>query len=248
MKWFRFWNETINDVKILQLSDYEYRIWTYLLSYASETDSTSGRFQITFKLLSLHFHQRFNLFSRAIETFQRVGLITMDEGGFITITSWNKRQFPSDNVYARVKKHREVTTKRNVSVTAPETETETETENTPIAPKKRGQVYSSDFLSFYESYPRKVAKDAAWKAWQKRNGDRPEVCVLISAIENQKKSEQWQKDNGQFIPHPATWLNQGRWSDVGVEPSPLTGLVSDVTRRNIKMMEEWRPNEKPRHI
>lgn len=213
MKWFRFWNETINDVKILQLSDYEYRMWTYLLSFASETDSTSGHFQITFKLLSLHFHQRFNLFSRAIETFQRVGLITMDEGGFITITNWNKRQFASDNAYARVKKHREVTAKRNVSVTAPETDTETETDNTPIAPKKKGLVYTSDFLSFYEAYPRKVARDVAWKSWQKRNGDRPEVSVLISAIENQKKSEQWQKDSGQFIPHPATWLNQGRWAD-----------------------------------
>ena len=26
-------------------------------------------------------------------------------------------------------------------------------------------------------------------------------------------SAQWQRDNGQYIPHPATWLNQGRWDD-----------------------------------
>lgn len=36
---------------------------------------------------------------------------------------------------------------------------------------------------------------------------------VLAAVEQQKRSEQWQKDGGQFIPHPATWLNQGRWDD-----------------------------------
>jgi hypothetical protein len=188
-------------------------MWTYLLSYASETDSTSGHFQITFKLLSLHFHQRFNLFSRAIETFQRVGLITIDDGGYITITNWNKRQFKSDNTYERVKKHREVTAKRNVSVTAPETDTETDT---PIVPK--GTHYSDEFLSFWKAYPNRKGKDAAWKSWKKCNGRRPDIFRLLEIIETQKKSEQWKKDNGQFIPHPATWLNQGRWADETESP------------------------------
>ena len=39
------------------------------------------------------------------------------------------------------------------------------------------------------------------------------VDVLLAAIASQKKSPQWQKDNGQFIPHPATWLNGQRWED-----------------------------------
>jgi hypothetical protein len=26
-------------------------------------------------------------------------------------------------------------------------------------------------------------------------------------------SAEWTKDGGQFIPHPATWLNQKRWED-----------------------------------
>ena len=36
---------------------------------------------------------------------------------------------------------------------------------------------------------------------------------MLQAIEEQKKSNDWQKDNGQFIPYPYTWLNQGRWKD-----------------------------------
>ena len=201
-------------MKILQLSDYEYRIWTYLLSYASETDCVSGEFQITFKLLSLHFHQRFNLFSRAIETFQNVGLITVDDNGYITITNWNKRQFRSDNTYERVKKFRQVTAKRNVSVTAPDTDTETDTDKPPISPvKKRGNVYAGDFLSFWSEYPKKVGKDAAWRRWKSLNGTRPALAVLVSAIRKQSQSTQWQKDAGQYIPNPATWLHEGRWAD-----------------------------------
>lgn len=175
MKWFRFWNDTVNDVKMLQLSDYEYRMWTYLLSYASSIDSGSGELQTTFKLLSLHFHQRFNLFSRAIETFQKLGLITIDENGNVTIINWNKRQFKSDNAYDRVKKFREVTSKRNVSVTAPETDTETDTERKKYIKKEKVEFINSLFQNipdelmskWRQSFPaidikQEIARAEAW--------------------------------------------------------------------------------------
>lgn len=38
--------------------------------------------------------------------------------------------------------------------------------------------------------------------------------TLVTAVERQKCSDQWTRDNGQYIPHPTTWLNQGRWDDV----------------------------------
>ena len=49
-----------------------------------------------------------------------------------------------------------------------------------------------------------------------------ELEISLSALENQKKSEQWTKDRGQFIPNPATWLNQQRWLDEG-SPTPGEG-------------------------
>jgi hypothetical protein len=64
----------------------------------------------------------------------------------------------------------------------------------------------SEFESFYLSYPRKVAKPQAKKAWSKNK------CVLaevLPALEQHKKT--WK--DPQFIPHPATWLNQRRWED-----------------------------------
>jgi hypothetical protein len=74
-------------------------------------------------------------------------------------------------------------------------------------------VYADDFLKFWEAYPKKIGKDAALRAWKARAGTRPALAVLVSAIERQAQSDQWQKENGQFIPNPSTWLNQGRWAD-----------------------------------
>ena len=68
----------------------------------------------------------------------------------------------------------------------------------------------SPFERFWLAYPRKVGKADARKAFAKV---KVPVETLLSAIDQQKSSEQWTTDNGRFIPNPATWLNQGRWDD-----------------------------------
>jgi len=78
---------------------------------------------------------------------------------------------------------------------------------------KRNKTYTDDFQSFYKAYPKKKARDAAWRAWQNRNGDRPEIEIILKAIESQKQTEDWKKESGKYIPHPSTWINQGRWAD-----------------------------------
>ena len=74
--------------------------------------------------------------------------------------------------------------------------------------------YSDDFLDFWAAYPRKVGKGQAFKAWTraKRNG-MPKLAVILEAIKKQKKSKAWTKEGGEFIPHPTTWINGGRWDD-----------------------------------
>lgn len=69
------------------------------------------------------------------------------------------------------------------------------------------------FGVFWNSYPRKVAKQAAYKAWKKINPDDKLMELINAALELQKRSPQWQRDNGQYIPYPATWLNGRRWED-----------------------------------
>ena len=217
MKWFRFWTDTLDDIKILQLSDYEYRIWTYLLAIASEVNSMSGECQVNVKSMSLRCRTQVNHFLKALETFQRVGLISMTEEGYPVITNWNKRQYKSDDVTARVKKHREVTVKRNVSCNVSETDQITDTDK-EIYKEKKPFTYAQEFLIFYDAYPNKKEKPYAFKTWQKMNGKRPSIDVLLAAI---KRQTEWRKSAGScdFRPpwkNPATWLNRGCWED-GIE-------------------------------
>ena len=78
---------------------------------------------------------------------------------------------------------------------------------------KENNVIDSRFARFWAVYPRHNAKQNARKAFEKLNPDDDLLAVMINAVEKQRQSEQWTKDNGQFIPHPATWLNQRRWED-----------------------------------
>ena len=77
------------------------------------------------------------------------------------------------------------------------------------------------FDKFWEVYPNKKGKGAARKAWNKAkiNG---KLDMILKAVEEQKSLDQWVKDKGQFIPYPATWLNQERWEDE-VQAKPKKG-------------------------
>lgn len=65
----------------------------------------------------------------------------------------------------------------------------------------------------YRGYPRKVGRGAAEKAFAAVNPTEDLLDQMIQATKGQASSPAWVKDGGQFIPHPATWLNQRRWLD-----------------------------------
>lgn len=71
------------------------------------------------------------------------------------------------------------------------------------------------FAAFYLAYPRKVGREAAFRAWQKavRRVD-PEV--IVAGAERFAADPNLPRER-QYIPHPATWINGGRWAD---EPLP----------------------------
>jgi hypothetical protein len=66
------------------------------------------------------------------------------------------------------------------------------------------------FEDFWYKYPKKVGKDAALKAWKKA---KPDILLVIDALNWQRETKQWQAEDGKYIPNPATYLNQGRWMD-----------------------------------
>lgn len=78
-------------------------------------------------------------------------------------------------------------------------------ESTPHSPPK-----GDAFEEFWAAYPKKVGKKSAKKAFEKV---KVPLETLVSAIRRQECSSQWSRDDGQYIPNPTTWLNQGRWED-----------------------------------
>ena len=69
------------------------------------------------------------------------------------------------------------------------------------------------FEEVWAAYPRKVGKGDARRAWKKIRPD-PELCKrMIETLKKMARCEQWTRDGGQFIPHPATWLNREGWED-----------------------------------
>lgn len=91
------------------------------------------------------------------------------------------------------------------------------------------------FADFWRAYPRKVGKEAAWKSWQRVKPDGVLVTRMLYTLGWQRQQADWLKDGGQFIPHPATWLNQGRWQD---EPSNAP-QVSPATLARVRAGEEF---------
>ncbi|WP_024670811.1 helix-turn-helix domain-containing protein [Pseudomonas tremae] len=82
----------------------------------------------------------------------------------------------------------------------------------------RTGVENGSFDTFWKLYPRKVGKDKAERAWQKLKMTQDLYDLIVSALAKHVATPGWTKDNGQFIPHAATWLNGKRWEDE-VEPA-----------------------------
>ena len=74
-----------------------------------------------------------------------------------------------------------------------------------------------DFARFWSSYPRKQGKANAREVFGKIAPDEQLLSTMLDAIERQKRSPQWTRDGGQFIPLAATWLHGQRWEDEGIE-------------------------------
>jgi len=85
---------------------------------------------------------------------------------------------------------------------------------TPLTPQGEAEPEpEKGFNAFWAVYPRKTAKAAASKAWEKLAPDDDLVKIIVCAVEAQKASAQWHREDGRYIPSPATWLNGRRWED-----------------------------------
>lgn len=95
------------------------------------------------------------------------------------------------------------------------------------------------FAAFWAEYPNKKAKQNARKAWMRIKPTKVLFEKIMIAVKMAKNSVEWTKENGRFIPHPATWLNGGRWDDElteishshtsnGLKTTDTMGILSNI--------------------
>ena len=92
-----------------------------------------------------------------------------------------------------------------------------EVKNTPHTPQG-ADADSPAFTKFWAAYPKKVGKADARKKFAALVPDDATLSAILSSLAYLKTTPQWTKDGGQYIPNPATWLNQKRWQDEASRP------------------------------
>lgn len=184
---------------------------------------------------------------RALTSAELVILYTVDGKPFLQMKTWNRHQTiraknpkypaPESGVIADesiCKQTQADASKcsRNPIQKESESESESKTKNA------RAQL-DEFFDRFWAAYPRKEDKQKARKAFERLKPDERLLETMLASIEKQKKSAQWTKDGGQFIPHPTTWLNGCRWEDE--MPKNVPKWANDATHGYTQ--REYQPGE-----
>lgn len=215
MEWFKFYNNKwLSDLAIISLDPVDRLCFITLLCVTSSRDERDGRVTqyhehriLTLSHLS---HSDYEKGIGVTKRLQEVGLIDIIDDKTIQLKNFEKRQNSMLSDAERAKKYREK--KKVTNVTNESDERHARVDKIRVDKIRTTTAVGADdgFNSFWSNYPRKIGKSSAGKAWQKH---KPPLDVVLEAIEKQKDSDQWSKDNGQFIPHPTTWLNGKRWED-----------------------------------
>jgi len=95
---------------------------------------------------------------------------------------------------------------------------------------RKRDVIDKRFDEFWKAYPKKRSKGYAYRVWRRLAPDEELFKKIMDSLERAKRSKDWRKNDGQFIPYPATWLNAEGWEDEIEDGVPQTN-DSTVKRR-----------------
>ncbi|WP_312061051.1 hypothetical protein [Anaerotignum sp.] len=79
--------------------------------------------------------------------------------------------------------------------------------------KEKAPSDQQGFDQFWKLYPNKKAKAAALRRWKAMKISNETFQAIMEGLQKALVSQEWEKDGGAYIPHPATWLNGGCWED-----------------------------------
>lgn len=199
-RWFKLWCSAPSDDDLQILDPATRWAWAAFGCYTKE-HGTKGKVKISSSNTSLAAHMGVTV-DALFSTIKTLPHMTFEEGknrnGELTVTWHNWVKYQEDTTQAA----------RQQTSRSKRRGEEKRGEEIIYSPKN-----SNGFDVFWENYPSKIGKGAALKKWQQLKISSELLAKILDAVEKQKKSSKWTKNNGEYIPNPTTWLNQGRWDD-----------------------------------
>lgn len=160
---------------------------------------------------------------RYMQTLEKLGALTLkanNKFSVVTIEKWEFYQSVDSNAEQQMNSKR-TTNEQQVNNNGTTNEHKQELKNLrikelkkespPISPSQGDGV--SNFDLFWKSYPKKKSKGDAEKAWKSISPSEELFQRIMESLDWQKKSHDWVKEKGRFVPYPATWLRAKGWED-----------------------------------
>jgi hypothetical protein len=261
MQWFRVYHGLCTDPKLHRISRAAgcsravvIAAWLAVLETASQADERGSLGEFDAASLAFMVDVKPDVAERVLTEFRRVGMIVGD-----VVTAWTKRQREHDDASIRKKAERErkanllppndTDPPGHVTVTPRSEQSRTDKkESLSDSPKKaaRRVAEASGFDAFWQSYPRKVGKGAARKAWTAATkATDPQAILDGIALHAPALASR----EAQYIPHASTWLRAERWTDQVEQQQPRAGPQQRKSAFEITMEQVREEQERNReHI
>lgn len=174
------------------------------------------------KMLSTILNHNVDILEKAIKVFKELNLIeVLDSGAIFMLDIQNYIGRSSDEADRKRAYRNQIETEKNILIEdkCPD-KCQTNLSNIKDRDKDitkdidiNNNIYKQNFEKFWKVYPKKRDKGNAEK-WFKKNKPSEELTnLMIKQIERFKDTNDWKKQDGQFIPYPTTWLNAKMWED-----------------------------------
>ena len=239
VKWIKlttdmFDNRKIKHLRRLPEGNSIVLIWVMLLTMAGRCNASGMIFlteniPYTTKMLADELDFEENIVVLALRALEDLNMVVTNNGYF-AIAGWEEYQNIEGMDRIRESKRLAQARWRAKQKELPETSTvdstvdstrclvddaEEDIEEDKELEKDKEDIYPFD--AFWKAYPKKKAKEAARKAWVKLKPDESLGKEIIQAVMKSANTKDWLKENGKYIPYPATYLNGKRWEDEGNE-------------------------------
>lgn len=222
----RILKESIRTSKSINaMSDFQFRLWAYLITYVDDFGRGSAEPDI---LKGFVFPRRKCVteatIKAALSDLANMGLVhlyTVDGDSYLCLRNWEKHQnrratsskFPEPPEVADSCMQMQADASRcsQEQADSPDTRySKLDTRNSNNENDHARADVPDGFVDFWSVYPRKVSKQNAVKAWRSAKITDPDT--IIADVKRRCDTE-WKGAEMQFIPHPATYINQRRWED-----------------------------------